>query len=81
MTTEHGDVACKRIRDALIQDVLKRTEFFRVEKPPSDVYAFDPDGWEIYLIFKNNSRQVGGGEYWAYHPGLEQVRYLDVHGE
>lgn len=79
-TTNH-DIARDRIRDALAQDLLKRTELIRVDTLPDPVYAFNPDGWEIFCIFRNDCCQVGGGEYWAYHPGLDQVRQLDVSEE
>lgn len=75
MTTDH-DIARDRIRDALAQDFLKRTELIRVDTLPYPAYAFDPDGWEIFCIFRHDCHQVGGAEYWAYHPGLDQVRPL-----
>lgn len=63
MATDQDDIACARIRDAIVQKFLEMIEVTRVETLPHPAYAFDPEGWEIYYIFRKDRIQVGGGEY------------------
>ena len=77
MIPKHNDTGSQRILNALAQDLLERTALIRVDSLLPPVYGFDPDGWEIYLVFRHECK-VCGGEYWAYHPELDQVRQLDV---
>lgn len=71
------DIACIRIRDAIAQKFLAMIEVTRVDTLPDPVYAFNPDGWEIYWVSESSgSLLTGEGDYWGYHPSSGEVRHL-----
>lgn len=75
MTTEH-DLQRDRIRDAFVQKFLERMELTRIVELPGPVYAFDPDGWEIYCMSRPFCGCTCEGDYWGYHPQSGEVRHL-----
>lgn len=76
MTTDH-DIACDRIRDAIALKFLAMIEVTRVDTLPNPVYAFDPEGWEIYYVSGRYKWIVTeDGDYWGYHPPSGEVRHL-----
>jgi hypothetical protein len=80
MTVEH-EVTQQRIRNALVRKFMEQIELRPVESLPCDDCTTEPDGWELYSIHWVGRCAVGGGEYLAYHPGLDDVILLDVLGE
>jgi len=80
MTVDH-EVTQQRIRDALVRKFMEQIELRPVESLPCDAYTTEPDGWEFYYIHWVGRCAVGGGEYLAYHPGLDDVILLGVLGE
>lgn len=76
MTTDH-DIARDRIRDAIAQKFLAMIEVTRVETLPDPVYAFDPEGWEIYRVIGSSGYlSTEEDDYWGYHPPSGEVRHL-----
>jgi len=73
--TKH-DIARGSIRNAIAQKFLESIEVIRVDKLPNPVYAFDPDGWEIYCISGRFYGCTCEGDYWGYHPQSGEIRHL-----
>jgi len=76
-----NEVALQRIRDALVRKFMEQIELQPVESLPGKTSDFEPSGWELYCVHWIGRCSIGGEEYLAYHPGLNDVILLGVLGE
>lgn len=79
MAADH-EVAQQRIRDALVRKFMEQIELQPVESLPRETDGFEPSGWELYSIHWVGRCSIGGEEYLAYHPKLNDVILLGVLG-
>ena len=75
------EVALQRVRDALVRKFMEQIELQPVEPLSSKTSDFEPCGWELYCVHWGGRCSIGGEEYLAYHPGLDDVILLGMLGE
>lgn len=75
------EVAQQRIRDALVRKFMEQIELQPVASLPLKADDFASSGWELYSIHWVGRCSIGGEEYLAYHPKLNDVILLGVLGE
>jgi hypothetical protein len=69
------------LRKSMASSPLDGVQFIPVDTLDGPAYDFDPQGWWLYMVTRQNECRVGGTEYVAIHPDSGNIRNLGRLGE
>lgn len=69
------------LRKSMALSALDGVQFVPVDALDGQPYDFDPRGWWLYRVTRQNEFRIGGTEYVAIHPESGDIRNLGRLGE